>query len=197
MSEPHGPTQIVGLGLGPLPSLLLVSHLGNETGGLTNSSEGFREPLKEKKALFLFWRLGLFSKPSRSLFPWHVWNCTFFRFLFFVLCFFFLIYNMCLGSKRVKALRCIYRTMFLFGDKIQLLFIYLQNCSTFYQLLKLDSSRISLVVQWLRLRAPSAGDPGSIPGQGTRSHMPQLKKIPRAATKIPHSQINKYFKKKS
>ena len=30
----------------------------------------------------------------------------------------------------------------------------------------------SLVVQWLRLRAPNAGGPGLIPGQGTRSHMP-------------------------
>ena len=29
----------------------------------------------------------------------------------------------------------------------------------------------SLVVQWLRLCAPNAGDPGSTPGQGTRSHM--------------------------
>ena len=28
---------------------------------------------------------------------------------------------------------------------------------------------ISLVVQWLRLHAPNAGGPGSIPGQGTRS----------------------------
>ena len=34
---------------------------------------------------------------------------------------------------------------------------------------------ISLVVQWLRLCTPNAGDPGSIPGQGTRSHMLQLK----------------------
>ena len=42
----------------------------------------------------------------------------------------------------------------------------------------------SLVVQWLRLRAPNARGPGSIPGQGTRSHMPQLK-IPRAATEDP------------
>ena len=33
----------------------------------------------------------------------------------------------------------------------------------------------SLLVQWLRLRAPNAGIPGSIPGQGTRSHMLQLK----------------------
>ncbi|TEA40711.1 hypothetical protein DBR06_SOUSAS1310003, partial [Sousa chinensis] len=46
-----------------------------------------------------------------------------------------------------------------------------------------------LVVQWLRLLAPNAGGLGSIPGQGTRSHMPQLRvcmsqlKIPNAATK--------------
>ena len=33
----------------------------------------------------------------------------------------------------------------------------------------------SLVVQWLRLHAPSAGGPGLIPGQGTGSHMPQLR----------------------
>ena len=66
------------------------------------------------------------------------------------------------------------------------------------------SSRIfcmgtSLVVQWLRLCTPNAGGPGSVPGQGTRSHMPQLKilhaatKIPHATTKTRHSQINKYF----
>ena len=29
-----------------------------------------------------------------------------------------------------------------------------------------------LVVQGLTLHAPNAGAPGSIPGQGTRSHMP-------------------------
>ena len=34
----------------------------------------------------------------------------------------------------------------------------------------------SLVVQWLRLCAPSVGNLDSIPGQGTRSHMSQLKK---------------------
>ena len=33
----------------------------------------------------------------------------------------------------------------------------------------------SLVVQWLRLYTPKAGAWGSIPGQGTRSHIPQLK----------------------
>ena len=41
----------------------------------------------------------------------------------------------------------------------------------------------SLVAQWLRLPAPSAGGSGSIPGQETRSHMPQLK-ILHAAAKI-------------
>ncbi|TEA35757.1 hypothetical protein DBR06_SOUSAS1110115, partial [Sousa chinensis] len=46
-----------------------------------------------------------------------------------------------------------------------------------------------MVVQWLRLRAPNTGGMGSIPGQGTRSHMPQLRvrmpqfKIPSAAVK--------------
>ena len=70
----------------------------------------------------------------------------------------------------------------------------------------------SLVTQWLRLQALNAGRPGSIPGQGTRSHMPQLRdhmsqlKTPYAAraailcttTKTQHSQINilKVFKKK-
>ena len=52
-------------------------------------------------------------------------------------------------------------------------------------------------VQWLRLHVPNTGGLLLIPGQGTRSHMPQLKiphaamKIPHAATKIRCSQINK------
>ena len=33
----------------------------------------------------------------------------------------------------------------------------------------------SLVVRWLRLGAPNVGGLGSIPGQGTRYHMPQLR----------------------
>ena len=37
------------------------------------------------------------------------------------------------------------------------------------------SAGTSLVVQWLRLQAPNTGGPGSIPGQGSRSHMPQLR----------------------
>ena len=52
------------------------------------------------------------------------------------------------------------------------------------------------MVQWLRLHAPNAGGWGSIPGQGTRSHMPQLRvcilqlKILSAATETWCSQIN-------
>ena len=41
----------------------------------------------------------------------------------------------------------------------------------------------SLVVHWLRPHAPNAGALGLIPGQGTRSHMLQLK-IRHAAMKI-------------
>ena len=51
---------------------------------------------------------------------------------------------------------------------------------------------LSLVIQWLRLWAPIAGSPGLIPGQGTRSCVPQIK-IPQTANKAWHSQINKYF----
>ena len=48
--------------------------------------------------------------------------------------------------------------------------------------------------QWLGLWAPNAGGPGSVPGQGARSCMPQLK-IPHDATKIWCSHINTYFLK--
>ena len=47
----------------------------------------------------------------------------------------------------------------------------------------------SLPVQWLRLCTPNAGCPGLTPGQGSRSHTPQLKgerKIPHTATKTKH-----------
>ena len=59
----------------------------------------------------------------------------------------------------------------------------------------------------LRLHAPKAGGPSSIPGQGTRSHMlklrthmPQLKRerereILHASTKTWHNQINDFFNK--
>ena len=36
----------------------------------------------------------------------------------------------------------------------------------------------SLVVQWVRLHAPNAGGPGSIPGRGTRSLMHATTKDP-------------------
>ena len=55
------------------------------------------------------------------------------------------------------------------------------------------------MVWCLRLRTPNAGGLGSIPGQGTTSHMPQLRvrmpqlKIPRATTKTWSSQINKHI----
>ena len=38
-----------------------------------------------------------------------------------------------------------------------------------------DGQGTSLVIQWLRLCTPNAGGPGSIPAQGTRSSMPQLR----------------------
>ena len=50
---------------------------------------------------------------------------------------------------------------------------------------------------WLKRHAPSAGGPGLIPGQGTRSHMQQQRsKILHASTKTKCSQINKIKKKK-
>ena len=48
----------------------------------------------------------------------------------------------------------------------------------------------SLVVQWLRLRSPNAGGLGSIPGQGTSSHMLQLQVL-HAATRTWCRQISK------
>ena len=44
------------------------------------------------------------------------------------------------------------------------------------------------MVQWVRYPAPNAGDLGSIPGQVTKSHMPQQRP--------GDSQINKCLKKK-
>ena len=59
-------------------------------------------------------------------------------------------------------------------------------------IVKTATRETSLVVQWLRLHTPSEGDQGSIPGQGTRAHMPQWRqKILHAETKTQDSQINK------
>ena len=43
------------------------------------------------------------------------------------------------------------------------------------------------MAQWLRLCAPNAGGPGSIPGWGTRSHMHAATKSSHATMKIPHA----------
>ena len=59
----------------------------------------------------------------------------------------------------------------------------------------------SLMVKWvrMRLRAPHARGVGSIPGQGTRSHMPHLRvcmpqlKILHAATKTRCNQIHTHI----
>ena len=64
-----------------------------------------------------------------------------------------------------------------------------------------------LVAQWLRLQAPKKWGLGSIPSQGTRSHMLQLRvcktRLPRASTKIslmpqlpPGTAIDTFFFKK-
>jgi len=54
-------------------------------------------------------------------------------------------------------------------------------------------TRTSLVVQWLGLQAPNAGDSGLISGQGTRSHMPQLKDSMHCHYD-QSKYINRYFK---
>ena len=57
---------------------------------------------------------------------------------------------------------------------------------------RLMEYRTFLVVQWLRLCTPSAGGPGSIPDQGTRSCLPQWRPmILHVASKTRHGQINK------
>ena len=50
-----------------------------------------------------------------------------------------------------------------------------QHCKSTILQLKKEKKGTSLVVQWLRLRIPNSGGPGSIPGQGTRACMLQLK----------------------
>ena len=55
--------------------------------------------------------------------------------------------------------------------------------------LKALTVRNSLLVQWLRLHTPNAEGLGSIPGQGTRSHMPQLR-VRMLQLKIPQLKIS-------
>ena len=73
----------------------------------------------------------------------------------------------------------------------------------FYHNLKIKvGGGTSLVVQWPRPCIPNTGDPGSIAGWGTRSHMSQLTvcmphlKILPVAKEIQHSEINSIKKKK-
>ena len=51
--------------------------------------------------------------------------------------------------------------------------------------IKLKCFWTSLVAQWIRLCAPSAGGPSSIPGQGTRSHTHAATKGLHTTTKKP------------
>ena len=55
-------------------------------------------------------------------------------------------------------------------------------------------ARTSLLIQWLRFWASSAGALGSIPGQGGRSHTLQLR-VHMLQRKLPHV-TNKAAKKK-
>ena len=58
--------------------------------------------------------------------------------------------------------------------------------------LKRTSHRTCLEEQWLRLWAPNTGDPGLIPGQGTK--IPHVTvRIPHTTAKTWHNQTNKYF----
>ena len=53
---------------------------------------------------------------------------------------------------------------------------------------------IFLVVQWLRVHVPNAGDMGSIPGQGTRSHVLQLRVcLLQRKLKTPYTTTNGIF----
>ena len=49
----------------------------------------------------------------------------------------------------------------------------------------MTNSGTSLVAQWLRLHTPNAEGLGSIPGQGTRSHMHAANNSSHATTKEP------------
>ena len=53
----------------------------------------------------------------------------------------------------------------------------------------------SLAVQWLRLCSPSAGGRGSIPAQGTRPHILQLR-VHMLQLKILHATTNTWWSKK-
>ena len=69
------------------------------------------------------------------------------------------------------------------------LYVVLQHSTiNFHLIVREFCVGTSLVIQWVRLRAPNAGGRGWIPGRGTRSRMYATTKIPRAATKTRCSQ---------
>ena len=47
------------------------------------------------------------------------------------------------------------------------------SCYVYFTTIKNKCYRTCLVDQWLRLCAPNAGGPGSVPAQGTGPHTPQ------------------------
>ena len=48
-----------------------------------------------------------------------------------------------------------------------------KSIKRYWKLATVTLEETSLGIQWLRIFAPNAGGPGLIPGQGTRSYMPQ------------------------
>ena len=87
------------------------------------------------------------------------------------------------NSQQVPVSKCVVINTYFF-DNEDVLFLQVEEVNF----------GTSLVVQWLRVHAPNARGLASIPGQGARSHMPQLK-ILHAVTKTQCSQIDKYIKK--
>ena len=53
--------------------------------------------------------------------------------------------------------------------------VHIKDIQTIIREIQIKTTGTSLVVQWLRLHSSNAGGPGSIPGQGTRSHTLQLR----------------------
>ena len=86
----------------------------------------------------------------------------------------------------INTCMCVYSSFSFIMKLCQKWRVHTKKSITWYKNVKWGTS---LVVQWLRLRAPNAGSLGSIPGQGTRSHTLQLRvcmvqlKTPHAATK--------------
>ena len=52
---------------------------------------------------------------------------------------------------------------------------HIKDIQTIIREIQIKTTGTSLEVQWLRLHSSNAGGPGSIPGQGTRSHTLQLR----------------------